>query len=70
MKYLSPRWVCTSGLSADLAVTDNISLQVQEGIVAKGGNSLNLPQAWERGVTIPSSLGKGCDHSLQLGKGV
>jgi len=31
------RWVCTSGLPNDLAVTDNIALQVLEGIVAKGG---------------------------------
>ena len=31
------RWVCTSGRSEDLAATDNIALQVMEGIVAKGG---------------------------------
>ena len=31
------RWVCTSGLPSDLAVTDNIALQVLEGIVAQGG---------------------------------
>lgn len=30
------RWVCTSGLAADLAATDNIALHVLEGIIAKG----------------------------------
>ena len=31
------RWVCTSGDPADLAVTDNITLQVLDSIVTKGG---------------------------------
>ena len=31
------RWVCTSVDPADLAVTDNITLQVLDSIIAKGG---------------------------------
>ena len=29
--------MCTSGLPSDLEITDNIALQVLEGIIAKGG---------------------------------
>ena len=31
------RWVCTSADPADLAVTDNLTLQVLDSIITKGG---------------------------------
>ena len=34
----SIRWVCTSGLSMDLALTDRLALEVMKGLEAKAGH--------------------------------
>ena len=51
------RWVCTSADPADLAVTDNITLQVLDRIIAKGGESfLPLSLCQSVSASVPLSV--------------